>query len=186
MPVTVTIISTGEELVLGRTADGNAPFLAAELGRRGFVVRRIVVVGDNPEVLRDEISRSLTDCRLVLVSGGLGPTADDRTRSAIAEAVGRELAEDLDARRHVIDRLHSFGREATPAQLSQALLPAGARAFPNPRGTARGFACEVDGAWVVAMPGVPDEMHAMFRDEVLPFLMDRLGPEGGVRLETVH
>ena len=71
-------------------------------------------------------------------------------------------------------------------QFSQARFPAGAVIFPNERGTARGFGCAVDGKWVVAMPGVPDEMRCMFVDRVLPFLMEKFAPGGHVRVATVH
>lgn len=181
-----TIISTGQELVLGRIVDSNAAFLADGLSVHGFQVRRLVAVGDQPDALAREIERALEDGSLVIVSGGLGPTADDRTRGAIARAAGRELVEHEESRRHVEQRLAEFGREATPAQLSQALMPADCRVFPNPRGTARGFGCEVDGKWVVALPGVPDEMRRMFADHVLPFLLEELGPPGCVRVDAVH
>jgi len=186
MPLDAAIISTGEELVQGRVADTNAAFVAARLGRHGFDVRRIAAIGDDPTALETEIERSLEDAELVLVTGGLGPTADDRTRGAIARAVGRELVEDGDTRRHVEERLKSYGHHATPEQLSQCHFPQGARIFPNPRGTARGFACSTDRGWVVAMPGVPPEMRPMFTRSVLPFLVEELAPSGAVRMETVH
>ncbi|MFO8006677.1 MAG: competence/damage-inducible protein A [Candidatus Brocadiia bacterium] len=181
-----TIISTGQELVLGRTVDSNAAFLADGLSVHGFHVRRMVTVGDEPDALEREIQRALQDGCLVIVTGGLGPTADDRTRGAIARAVGRELVEDEACRRHVEQRLATFGRQATPAQLSQARIPSEARVFPNSRGTARGFACEVDGRWLIALPGVPVEMRHMFADHVLPFLLEQLGPPGCVRVDAVH
>ncbi len=186
MLATVTVISTGEELVRGRIADSNAAFLAAQLGAHGFEVLRLVAVGDNPDALRDELLRCLADSRAVLVSGGLGPTADDRTRRAIAEAVGRDLVEDEESRRHVTQRLRRFGVQVSAAQCSQSLFPAGSVIFPNERGTARGFACRLDESWVVAMPGVPDEMRAMFSGSVLPFLLGELAPAGCIRTEVVH
>jgi nicotinamide-nucleotide amidase len=184
--VRTTIISTGEELICGRTVDTNAGFLAAELARCGFQVQRLLAVGDEPELLREEIRRCAGDSDLIVVTGGLGPTADDRTRRAIAEAAGRELAEDEESRLHVVDRLRSFGREASEGHLAQAHFPSGSTVFPNPRGTARGFACRADSAWVVAMPGVPGEMRGMFAESVLPFLLRRLSPHGHVRIETVN
>lgn len=182
----VTIMSTGEELVRGRTADTNAAFAAARLDCHGFEVRRLLVVGDDPGVLQQELEGCLGDSDLVLLSGGLGPTADDRTRAAIARALCLELVEDEDTRVFVSDRISSYGHSVTGAQLSQARFPAGAVIFPNPRGTARGFACQANGAWVVAMPGVPHEMRAMLTESVLPFLMRKLMPGRRVALETVH
>jgi len=183
--VKTTIISTGEEIIRGRTADTNAAFLAAQLAPAGFDVRRILAVGDDPDLLREEIASSAADSALVVITGGLGPTADDRTRRAIAEALGRVLTEDADSRRCLEERLRSFGRQMTPGHLMQAMFPEGSTVFPNPRGSARGFACQAQGTWVVAMPGVPAEMLPMFTETVLPFLLDRLTPGRHVRMEAV-
>ncbi len=181
-----TIISTGAELVAGRTVDTNAAFLAAGLVRPGFSVQRLLAVGDDPDALRDEVVRCSQDSALIIVTGGLGPTADDRTRGAIAQAVGRELVEDTESRRHVEDRLRSFGHPLTERHLRQAFFPAGSKVFPNPVGTARGFGCRVNDTWVVAMPGVPREMRSMFRESVLPFLLQELAPSDCVIVETVN
>ena len=182
----VTIIGTGEELLYGRTVDTNGAFVARYLGLNGFHVRRHVVIGDSPRALEEELARAGADSDLIVMSGGLGPTADDRTRGAVARAAGAPLVEDAATRRHVVDRLRSFGREASPAHLTQALFPAGSVIFLNPRGTAAGFACKVGGAWLAAMPGVPEEMLPMFEESVLPFLLQKLAPAGHAAVETVH
>ncbi|MCD6417086.1 MAG: competence/damage-inducible protein A [Planctomycetes bacterium] len=186
MPLEATIISTGEELLLGRVPDTNSAFIARHLAGPGFQVRRVVAVGDDPASLRLEIERSLRDSKLVLVTGGLGPTQDDRSRAAMASALGLELALDDDSRRHVEERLRAYGRQATEAQLRQARFPRGATIFPNPHGTARGFACESNGRWLVAMPGVPREMEVMLVEQALPFLVERLAPERRITVETVQ
>jgi nicotinamide-nucleotide amidase len=184
--VQAIVISTGEELLRGRIVDTNAAFLATELERHGFDMRRIVVVGDSPEQMRNELARAAGDCRLVVLTGGLGPTADDRTRGAIAEAVGRPLVEDASARRHVVERIRSFGREPEERQFSQAHFPEGSRVFPNPNGTACGFASRAGQSWIVAMPGVPGEMRPMFHASVLPFVLEELAPSECVRAATVR
>lgn len=180
------VVSTGEELIRGRILDTNAAFLATELERHGFEMRRIVVVGDDPEQVRNELARAATECRLILLTGGLGPTADDRTRGAIAEVAGRPLVEDEGARRHVEQRIRGFGREPEQKQFTQALFPEGSVVIPNPNGTACGFACQAGKAWIVAMPGVPGEMYPMFHDSVLPFALDKLAPAEHVRAATVR
>jgi len=172
--------------VRGRTVDTNAAFLAAQAEGGGFQVRRIVVLGDEPRPLHDELLRCSSDSDLILLSGGLGPTADDRTRWAVAEAAGLQLEEDADTRAFLAARLASFGRDLDETQLTQAQFPAGSVILPNPRGTARGFACRVGPAWLVAMPGVPDEMRGMFSESVLPFLQQTLMPGRCVRVETLH
>ncbi len=181
-----TIVATGEELLYGRTLDSNGAFMARALGLSGFQVVRHVVVGDAPGALCEELVRAGTDSDLIVMSGGLGPTADDRTRGAVARAAGAGLVEDAATRRHVQERLRGFGREPSPAHLSQALFPAGSVIFPNPRGTAAGFACRIGGAWLAAMPGVPSEMLPMFEQSVLPFLLGKLTPAGHAAIGTVH
>lgn len=181
-----TIVATGEELLYGRTLDANGAFMARALGLSGFQVVRHVVVGDSPEALYGELVHAGAESDLIVMSGGLGPTADDRTRGAVARATGAELVEDADTRRHVEERLRGFGREPSPAHLSQALFPAGSVIFPNPRGTAAGFACRIGGAWLTAMPGVLGEMRPMFEQSVLPFLLEKLSPAGHAAIETVH
>ncbi len=186
MPSRVSIISTGQELVLGRTPDTNAAFLASELSGRGFEVLRLAAVGDTPGALRAELLHCMQEGDLVIVTGGLGPTGDDHTCQEVADALDRELVMDQEARRALTDRLERIGVQVTAAQLNQARFPAGASTFPNPRGTARGFACAADDTRVVVMPGVPSEMKAMFGASVLPFLTAKFGSEPAVASESVH
>ena len=180
----VTIISTGEELVTGRAVDTNASFLASRLTAHGYEVRRLTCVGDDPESLERELVRSADDSELIVVTGGLGPTADDRTRVAIARATGAELVLDEDSLEHVRRVIESYGHKITESHArrfdgltalskaeGQALFPAGAEIYPNHCGTARGFACLIGKAKAVMMPGVPNEMISMFNDSVLPSLL---------------
>ena len=180
----VTIISTGEELVTGHTVDTNASFLAERLTTFGFIVQRLVALGDDPEALHRELRWAAQENEILIVTGGLGPTADDRTRGAVARAAGVELVEDKDSLEHVRRIIESYGRAMTPAQAVQALFPAGSEIFPNSRGTARGFAVRVGPARVIVMPGVPDEMKAMFQDSVLPSL--RAGRQETAIARTVN
>lgn len=165
-----TIISTGEELVTGHTVDTNASFLAAHLTAHGHTVRRLLALGDDPGALEGELSRAADDCELILVTGGLGPTADDRTRGAVARAAGVELVEDEESLEHVRRVIEAHGHKVTEAHATQALFPVGSEIFPNHRGTARGFACTIGKAKTVVMPGVPEEMQSMFTGTVLPWL----------------
>jgi nicotinamide-nucleotide amidase len=167
----VTIISTGEELVTGHAVDTNASFLASRLTAHGYEVRRLACVGDDPESLERELVRSADDSELIVVTGGLGPTADDRTRVAIARATGAELVLDEDSLEHVRRVIESYGHKITESHARQALFPAGAEIYPNHCGTARGFACLIGKAKAVMMPGVPNEMISMFNDSVLPSLL---------------
>lgn len=179
----VTIVSTGEELVTGGTVDTNASYLARRLTEHGKRVRRIVAVGDEPDVLRDELLRAAQDSSLVLVTGGLGPTADDRTRGAVAQAAGLQLEQDEGALEHVRRTIESYGHRMTEAHAVQSLYPAGAEIFANTCGTACGFACQVAGARVIVMPGVPTEMKAMFTAGVLPSIQEE---SSGARIAVRH
>ena len=121
-----TIISTGEELVTGHTVDTNASFIARHLTDLGMRVQRVLAVGDDPRALHDELLRTATDSDLVIVTGGLGPTADDRTRGAIARAAGLELEEDADSLEHVRSVIEGYGHRMRESHAVQALFPAGA------------------------------------------------------------
>ena len=181
MSANVTIMSVGDELITGDTLDTNASFLAGELTTWGFTIRRIVMVGDEPEALQQELARAAGDSAFIVLSGGLGPTADDRTRRAIASAAGKELVLDHESLEHVRHIVEAHGRRMSQAHAAQAYFPEGSVIFPNMRGTARGFACQVGKATVLTMPGVPEEMHAVFRDGVLPYLLRASDSRGLVR-----
>jgi len=169
----VTILSTGEELIVGTKADTNAPFLARQLTSYGFVVQRMVVVGDEAAAVARELERNAADSDIIVMTGGLGPTADDRTRQAMASVAGRNLVLHEDSLAHLRRIIEAHGRQVTEAHARQAYFPEGSEIFDNTRGTARGFACPLGKATLVAMPGVPDEMLEMFRAQVLPWMLRR-------------
>ena len=177
----VTIISTGEELITGRTVDTNAAYIARHLTDYGRTVRRIVVVGDDPDALCRELMRAAEDSAWIAVTGGLGPTADDRTRGAVARAAGLPLERDEASVEHVRRLIESYGHAMTEAHAVQGLFPAGSHILENTCGTARGFICQVGDARVVVMPGVPAEMVAMFMQSVLPRVADQRGARIVVR-----
>ena len=168
----VTVISTGKELITGHTVDTNASFLAGQLTAYGYEVRRLLVLDDDPGALERELLRAADDCELLVVTGGLGPTADDRTRAAVAQAARVGLVLDEDSLKHVRRVIESHGHKLTEAHKRQALFPEGGEIFPNDRGTARGFACRIGKAKAVVMPGVPEEMRGMFHESVLPSLVE--------------
>lgn len=178
------IMGTGDELVAGTTVDTNSSFIARRLTEHGYHIVRMAAVGDDPDVLRAELLRTADECRLIVVTGGLGPTADDRTRQAVASAAGVALEPDEGSLEHVRRIVEGYGRRMSEAHAVQALFPVGSRVFPNTCGTACGFACEVGRARVIVMPGVPAEMEAMFTGSVLPWLLSEL--HGSVALRQVN
>ena len=180
----IALLTTGSEVVSGRVADTNAQWLGRELARIGMAVRLIVSVDDEPEAIRDALALVRERAEIVLVTGGLGPTADDATLAAVAGALGRELAEDPATARRIRERYARWGREPTAGALRQALVPAGGRVMDNPVGTAPGIWIAADGGDVILLPGVPAEMEAIAREAVLPALARR-GPAADTRVYRV-
>ncbi len=160
------IINIGTELTIGRIVNTNGAWLARELTLRGVDVRRIVVVPDYEEdvvsVIRDAVSNS----RIVITTGGLGPTVDDRTLEFIAKALGLNLVVNEEALEMVKEKYAAKGLELTPDREKMAIMPEGARPIPNPVGTAPGAHISINGVDLFALPGVPSEMEAMFKGYV--------------------
>lgn len=174
----VELLSIGDELLLGDIVDTNAPWLSRRLGEIGLRVARRATVGDDEEDIVRAVREALNRTGAVVCTGGLGPTADDLTRPAVARVFGRRLRLDEEALARIRARFAELGREMPERNRVQAELPEGATVFPNDWGTAPGFALEDDaGRFVVVLPGVPLEMERIFDAHVLPFLRRRL-PEG--------
>lgn len=187
--VRAMILAVGREILRGRVHDSNSWTLARRLTGVGCEVMRIAACDDDPAVIAREIRRAREDgATLILTSGGLGPTDDDLTLRALAEAVGRRLVLDPETRRLVADRYAELYRagavadpDLTPAREKMAWVPEGARPLPNPVGAAPGVWLEHGGITYVALPGVPAEMIAILDASVLPALASQTG--GAVFLE---
>ncbi len=180
-PISAEIITTGTEILLGEIVDTNAAWIAQHLRDAGVDLFFKTTVGDNLDRLRSVIELGLTRSDVLIVSGGLGPTADDITRQAIAEAAGTELRLDAGALRVLEERFARFGAKMTDNNRQQALIPEGATLIPNPVGTAPGFILETDSGAIVAVPGVPREMMRLMQDTVLPYLRTRAGYDRVIR-----
>lgn len=174
----VELLTIGNELLLGFTVDTNGPFIARQLADLGIGVTRRVSVADDFDAIRGAVTDALERTGAVITTGGLGPTADDRTKPAVAAAFDRPL-EELDGEwDRLRERWHSMGRRGEPpeANRQQMMLPAGATALPNANGTAPGVWVEDDrGRWCAMLPGVPREMRAMTLDALIPLLRERAG-----------
>jgi nicotinamide-nucleotide amidase len=180
---TSSIVAIGDELVGGFTLDTNSHWLAERLRLLGFPVKRITSIRDRPQEIVDQVRRELADEEVTqfFLSGGLGPTPDDRTFAALAEALGRELViwEETRARiEHRVQRMHEAGLldspELTEGNLRMARIPAGpAHVFKNRRGMAPGVVYEANGKRIFVLPGVPLEMKSIFTEELeTQFLSD--------------
>jgi nicotinamide-nucleotide amidase len=184
--VRAEILTIGDELLRGEIVDTNKSFLSDRLLRFDVETRFHSSVCDDPADMTDAFRRAASRADVVLVSGGLGPTRDDITLEVLARSFGRELRlhePSLAALRGFFERL---GREMSPSNEKQALLPEGAEVLPNPIGTAPGCMLEVERSVFFCLPGVPRELARMMDEEVLPRLAARLRPAGtGVMRATL-
>ncbi len=171
------IISVGTELLLGSVVNTDAADISRMLSELGIDVFYHTVVGDNPERLAGVIALAKSRSDLIITTGGLGPTCDDLTKSALAAAFGKKLIFNEEAaeviRRYFADRLP--GAEITENNYLQAYLPEGCVPFQNTCGTAPGCAFLSDGVRVIMLPGPPSECRTMFRLSAMPYLASMSG-----------
>jgi len=185
-PISAEIVTTGTEILLGEIVDTNAAWIAQQLRDAGVNLYYKTTVGDNIARVRGVLELGLSRSDVLIVTGGLGPTADDITRQAIAEATGRELLLNEEALSALQERFARFGVRMTDNNRQQALIPAGSILIPNPVGTAPGFIVETENGAIVAIPGVPREMMRLMHDSVLPYLRKRSGYEGVIRRRVLR
>ncbi len=169
--LTAELLCIGSELLLGNITNGNARWIAEQLAALGVPHQRQMVVGDNRERLMAEVRQAAGRCRVLITTGGLGPTPDDLTTEAIAAAFGTPLVEHPEIWAEIQARLSARGRICSPSNRRQAFLPKGAAVLPNPTGTAPGMIWSpVPGFTVLTFPGVPSEMKAMWQQTAAPWL----------------
>lgn len=167
------IIATGSELLSGGVVETNSIFLAEGLLLIGIETAFKTVVGDNERDIEAALRQALQRAEVILITGGIGPTEDDVTRKVLAKVMRRRLVLSEDALSAIKGRL--AGREYASANDRQALVPVGSRLLLNPVGTAPGFFLEEAGRFIAVLPGVPQEMEAMFSEGLRPVLADRFG-----------
>ncbi|MGZ5381150.1 MAG: molybdopterin-binding protein, partial [Thermoanaerobaculia bacterium] len=169
-PGTASILAVGSELLGTARLDTNSLYLTSRLEALGISVVRKVCVGDGWADLLAEIPLALARAPLLVVTGGLGPTDDDRTKEAVAKVLGRALVRDEAILLRLKERFRRRGLEMPKVNEKQADVIEGAVALANPRGSAPGFLVAAGGSTVVLLPGVPLEMKAMWADAVEPLL----------------
>ena len=181
------IISIGDELMLGQTIDTNAARLSAELAARGIVTIEHRTIGDDRATLGETVRRLASKVELLILTGGLGPTADDLTREALADALtpGRALVRDATAVTRLEQWFSTRGSGMPKSNLKQADHPQGTQLLANPHGTALGIAGRLGACRVFALPGPPTEMMPMLLEQVLPSL-ERPASGDVVLTEAVH
>lgn len=168
-----TIMSVGTEILFGSIVNTNTVYLSQQMNELGIDVMYHITVGDNPTRLKEMIQHAYLDCDLIITTGGLGPTQDDLTKEMIAEAFNEKIITFPDQLEILTNHFKKYNRPMTENNLKQANFPENALIFPNPNGTAPGFALEKNGKLIISMPGPPKEMLAMFENEVKPFLEKR-------------
>jgi nicotinamide-nucleotide amidase len=183
--MTCAVLCIGTELTRGELQNTNATFLAAGLTDVGFEVVECAVVDDDRARIIGALERLSRQVRVIVATGGLGPTTDDLTTEAVATALGVKLVRDGASIEHIRRRFEKAGRTMSATNEKQADFPEGADILPNPIGTAPGFAVRIGGALAFFMPGVPREMSRMFEEEIVPRCR-ALAPNNGyqTRLRT--
>jgi nicotinamide-nucleotide amidase len=166
------LLSIGAELLLGETVDTNAAFLGGEMAQIGLPLGSIRMLPDDRGLLRDAFGAARERSKVVLATGGLGPTHDDLSREGLADALGEELTEDPALVAALEERFAAYGPMPI-ANRRQAMRIGSAEILPNPIGSAPGWWVDRDGAVVVLMPGVPSEMRRMWAEQVRPRLEAR-------------
>lgn len=172
----IELLTIGDELLSGRTADTNASFIARALTEAGLSASRFISVGDGLEDIRRALTSLLPDTRFLIATGGLGPTDDDKTAQAAAATFGLNLTVSEAAIGNMERRYSEFGRPMPEAAKKQAVLPEGCVAIENPVGTACGFLIKDGLRHFFFLPGVPEEVHAM-----TGFIIEYIRRECGMR-----
>ena len=167
------LLTLGDELLLGLTANGHLTFIGAQLGRRGVLLQRNVTITDEADAIARQFRESWAAADVIITTGGLGPTCDDRTREVIARVLGQQLVFDRSTEVAMEARFAAFGRKMTPNNLKQAYRFERGEVLPNAHGTAPGLWVEQDGKVLCMLPGPPNELQPMFVEQVLPRLAKR-------------
>lgn len=180
------LVMIGSELLLGQNVDTNATYLAQQLADLGLNLFYKTTVGDNLSRMVAVLRQALDRSEVVITSGGLGPTEDDLTREAVAQATGRTLEFVPFLYEQIEERFRRRNMTMSPNNRRQAFLPQGAIPVENPRGTAPAFIVEQGDRAVLAFPGVPGELKYLFEHDGIPYLRRRYGLTGVIRSRVLH
>jgi molybdenum cofactor synthesis domain-containing protein len=179
----IEIICVGNELLIGKIVNTNAHWLAKRATSLGMTVKRVTAVSDDVAEIATVVRESLKrKPKLIITTGGLGPTFDDKTLEGIAKALNRELELNQKAFGMVRKKYETYAKEGkiekvelTPPRVKMAKLPEGSKPLLNPVGTAPGVETKVGGTFLIALPGVPSEMDAIFEESVAPLIKKEAG-----------
>ena len=182
------IVMIGAELLLGELVDTNANRLARAIRDIGLDLYYKTTVGDDEARITEVLNLALDRSQVVITSGGIGPTVDDVTRRAVANATGRDLVYSTELEKQIEERFRSFGRKMAGNNRRQAYIPEGALPLTNPVGTAPCFLSEdTQGrGCIISLPGVPRELEYMMANTVIPLLTERMGGRRVTRVRVLR
>lgn len=185
--ISAALIATGSELLSGKTIDSNSAYIAQQLQNIGISVQSIQAVGDSASQIESAVRQAtMSGVAVVITTGGLGPTVDDKTRASIAAATGRDLVLDPQLLAQIEQRFATLGHKMSPNNQRQAYLPFGALAMENPVGSAPIFVLPHAGCHIIALPGVPSEMKYLVEHAILPYLRQQYPNLPVLLSETIH
>ncbi|MCE3279964.1 MAG: damage-inducible protein CinA [Bacteroidetes bacterium] len=167
----VEIITIGDEILIGQIVDTNSAFIGQLLNLNGMSVKQITSVSDDREHILNALDEARNRADVILITGGLGPTKDDITKKTLCEYFNTTMRFDEGAYEDVVNIFATYGKEVTPLNRLQAEVPAICEVVRNKNGTAPGMWFNVDEKIFVSMPGVPYEMKALMKDQVIPKLI---------------
>ncbi len=170
MSINVEIITIGDEILIGQIVDTNSAWMAQQLNLYGFSVIQISSVSDNKELIKEALNEAEARASIILITGGLGPTKDDLTKSTLCEYFDSTLMFNEEVYQDVELLFKDRGLEVTPLNRMQAEVPDKCKVIRNKVGTAPGMWFEKQGKIYISMPGVPYEMKTMMQNEILPQL----------------
>jgi competence/damage-inducible protein CinA-like protein len=180
------IIAIGTELLLGEIQDSNTRYLAKKLRNINVDLYRSTVIGDNISRISDLINEALSRADIIITSGGLGPTVDDPTREAVADAVKEDLVFQPQLWEQIEDRFRRYGRTPTENNRRQAYIPRNAIPVENPVGTAPAFIVQMGNKCIISLPGVPRELEYLLENEVIPYLTTQYELSGVIKVCVLH
>jgi nicotinamide-nucleotide amidase len=168
-----TVITIGDEILIGQTIDTNSAWIGKEFNALGIKLYEVISCGDNELQIISALERALNQGQIVLITGGLGPTKDDITKKTLAAYFDTELELNEEVWNRMIEIFEKRGKQVLEMNRSQAMIPKASTMLPNMRGTAQGMWFEKDRKVIVSMPGVPHEMKHLMQTQVIPRLQQK-------------
>jgi nicotinamide-nucleotide amidase len=180
------IIAIGTELLLGEILDTNTQYIARTLRELGINIYRTTIVGDNKDRITAIVCEATQRSDIIITTGGLGPTVDDPTRAALAQAAGVELEFHPELWEALTARFERIGRKAGENQKRQAYIPQNSIVVENPVGTAPAFIIQTKNNVIISMPGVPSEMKTILDQSIIPFLQQQYHLDETIKIRVLH